>query len=152
MDFITPFNEQTKELKGTVTAHITIYDDRSMDFRVISQPTDDLIRQKLGIDKGSGKPNSEKVAKKLSQQQLMEIAEEKAKDTNTDDMEAVKKMVTGTARSMGVEIEMWNVATLSKVKELRYKYGWIYTKRLFPFRRVEKGFRETKRRNTRKLA
>lgn len=105
MDFITPFNEQTKELKGTVTAHITIYDDRSMDFRVVSQPTDDLIRAKLGIQKGSGKPNSEKVEKKLSNAALTEIAEEKARDMNTDDVEAVKKMVAGTARSMGVEIE-----------------------------------------------
>src|ERR1700730_15660944 len=66
MDFINPFNEQTIELKGTVTAHITIYEDRSMTFRVVSQPTDDLIRQKLGIDKGSGKPNSEKIEKKLT--------------------------------------------------------------------------------------
>jgi len=104
MDFINPFNEQTKELKGTVTAHITIYEDRSMSFRVVSQPTDDLIRAKLGIDKGSGKPNSEKLAKKLSDQQLTEIAEEKAKDMNTEDIPAVKKMVAGTARSMGVEI------------------------------------------------
>lgn len=102
MDFINPFNDQTKEMRGTLTAHITIYDDRTMDFRVVSQPTDDLIRQKLGIDKGSGKPNSEKVAKKLSQQQLTEIAEEKAKDMNAEDIEAVKKMVAGTARSMGV--------------------------------------------------
>lgn len=104
MDFVTPFNEQTRDMKGTVTAHIAIYDDRSMSFRVVEQPTDDLIRQKLGIQKGSGKPNSEKVDKKLSDQQLTEIAEEKAKDMNTDDIEAVKKMVAGTARSMGVEI------------------------------------------------
>lgn len=105
MDFVTPFNEQTRDMKGTLTAHITIYDDRSMDFRVVSQPTDDLIRAKLGIDKGSGRPNSEKVSKKLTDQQLTEIAEEKAKDMNADDVEAVKKMVAGTARSMGVEIE-----------------------------------------------
>ncbi len=105
MDFIQPFNDATKEMKGTVTAHITIYDDRTMDFRVVSQPTDDLIRAKLGIQKGSGKPNSEKIAKKLSDAALTEIAEEKAKDMNTDDVEAVKKMVAGTARSMGVEIE-----------------------------------------------
>ena len=105
MDFINPFNEQTKELKGTVTAHITIYEDRTMGFRVVSQPTDDLIRQKLGIDKGSGKPNSEKIAKKLSSSQLNEIAEEKAKDMNAEDIEAVKKMVAGTARSMGVEVK-----------------------------------------------
>ena len=105
MDFINPFNEQTKELRGTITAHITIYEDRTMSFRVVSQPTDDLIRQKLGIDKGSGKPNSEKIGKKLSDVQLTEIAEEKAKDMNTDDIPAVKKMVAGTARSMGVELE-----------------------------------------------
>ncbi len=105
MDFIQPFNDQTKEMRGTVTAHIAIYDDRTMDFRVVSQPTDDLIRQKLGIQKGSGKPNSEKLPQKLTDAALTEIAEEKAKDMNTEDVESVKKMVAGTARSMGVEIE-----------------------------------------------
>jgi large subunit ribosomal protein L11 len=105
MDFINPFNEATKEMRGIVTAHISIYDDRSMSFRVVSQPTDDLIRQKLGIDKGSGKPNSEKVSKKLTQQMLTEIAEEKATDMNAEEVESIKKMVAGTARSMGVEVE-----------------------------------------------
>lgn len=105
MDFITPFNDQTKEMKGTVTAHITIYEDRSMDFRVVGQPVDDMIRAKLGIDKGSGKPNMEKIAKKLSQNDLAEIATQKASDMNTDNIESVKKMVKGTARSMGVEVE-----------------------------------------------
>jgi large subunit ribosomal protein L11 len=105
MDFIQPFNDQTKEMRGIVTAHITIYDDRSMAFRVVSAPTDDLIRDKLGIKKGSGKPNSEKLDKKLSDQALTEIAEAKAHDMNTEDIPAVKKMVAGTARSMGVEIE-----------------------------------------------
>lgn len=105
MDFIQPFNDATKEMKGTVTAHITIYDDRSMDFRVVSEPTDDLIRAKLGIQKGSGRPNTEKVSKKLSQADLTAIAEVKAADMNADDIESVKKMVAGTARSMGVEVE-----------------------------------------------
>ena len=105
MDFINPFNEQTKEMKGVVTAHITIYDDRSMDFRVVSEPVDDQIRAKLGVQKGSGRPNTEKLDKKLSQAALTEIAEIKAKDMNTEDIEAVKKMVAGTARSMGVEVE-----------------------------------------------
>lgn len=105
MDFVTPFNEATRDMKGTVTAHITVYDDRTMDFRVVSQPTDDLIRNALGIQKGSGRPNSEKVDKKLTDAQLTQIAEEKAKDMNADDVDAVKKMVAGTARSMGVEIE-----------------------------------------------
>lgn len=105
MDFINPFNEQTKEMKGTITAHITVYDDRTMSFRVVGMPTDDRIRAELGIEKGSGRPNSEKIAKKLSQAQLTKIAEEKAADMNTDDVEAVKKMVAGTARSMGVVVE-----------------------------------------------
>lgn len=106
MDFINPFNDATKDMKGQmVTAHITIYDDRSMTFRVVGAPTDDLIREKLGIQKGSGKPNTEKIEKKLSQQQLTEIAEAKAEDMNADDVESIKKMVAGTARSMGVEVE-----------------------------------------------
>ena len=106
MDFIQPFNDATKEMQGAmVTAHITIYDDRSMDFRVVGAPTDDLIRAKLGIQKGSGKPNSEKIEKKLSQKDLQEIAETKAGDMNAEDVEAIKKMVAGTARSMGVEVE-----------------------------------------------
>lgn len=106
MDFINPFNEQTKDMQGkTVTAHITIYDDRSMDFRVVGEPTDDRIRAALGIQKGSGRPNSEKVNKKLTQDMLQKIAEEKAADMNAEDVEAIKKMVAGTARSMGVEVE-----------------------------------------------
>jgi large subunit ribosomal protein L11 len=106
MDFINPFNDATREMQGTmVTVHIAIYEDRTMDFRVVGAPTDDLIRAKLGIDKGSGRPNSEKVSKKLSQQALTEIAEAKAADMNAEDVEAIKKMVAGTARSMGVEVE-----------------------------------------------
>lgn len=105
MDFINPFNDQTKDKMGQlVTVHITIYTDKTMTWRVVGTPTDDLIRAKLGIKKGSGKPNSEKIAKKLSDSDLGEIAEAKAQDMNTQDIEAVKKMVKGTARSMGVEI------------------------------------------------
>jgi large subunit ribosomal protein L11 len=106
MDFIQPFNDATKEMQGgIVTAHITIFEDRSMAFRVVGVPTDDLIRAKLGIQKGSGRPNTEKISKKLSQKDLQEIAESKAADMNAEDVEAIKKMVAGTARSMGVEVE-----------------------------------------------
>ena len=106
MDFINPFNDQTKEMQGqTVTVHITIFEDRTMSWRVVGMPTDDRIRAALGIQKGSGRPNSEKIAKKLSQADLTKIAEDKAADMNTQDVEAVKKMVAGTARSMGVEVE-----------------------------------------------
>jgi large subunit ribosomal protein L11 len=106
MDFIQPFNNATKDMMGkSVTAHITIYEDRSMTFRVVAEPTDDRIRAALGIQKGSGRPNSEKIAKKLSQADLHKIAQEKAVDMNTENVEAVMKMVAGTARSMGVEVE-----------------------------------------------
>ena len=105
MDFINPFNDQTKDKMGPlVTVHITIPTDKTMTWRVVGTPTDDLIRAKLGIKKGSGKPNSEKIAKKLSDKDLTDIAEAKAQDMNTQDVDAVKKMVKGTARSMGVEI------------------------------------------------
>ena len=106
MDFINPFNDATRDMMGkVVTAHITVYDDRTMSFRVVGEPTDDRIRTELGIKKGSGRPNSEKLPQKLTQAQLQKIAEEKAADMNADDVEAVKKMVAGTARSMGVEVE-----------------------------------------------
>jgi len=106
MDFINPFNEATKDHMGQdLTVHITIYEDKTMAWRFVGTPTDDLIRKALGIQKGSGKPNTEKINKKLSQSALQEIAEAKATDMNTDDVEAVKKMVAGTARSMGVEVE-----------------------------------------------
>lgn len=106
MDFINPFNDQTKELQGqTVTVHITVFEDRTMSWRVVGMPTDDRIRAALGIQKGSGRPNSEKIAKKLTDAMLTKIAEEKAADMNTTDILAVKKMVAGTARSMGVEVE-----------------------------------------------
>lgn len=106
MDFINPFNEATKDKMGQdVTVHIAVYEDRTMTWRIVGTPTDDLIRKALGVGKGSGRPNTEKLSKKLNQSQLTEIATAKAEDMNTDDIESVKKMVAGTARSMGVEIE-----------------------------------------------
>src|SRR4051812_18784054 len=81
MDFINPFNEQTKDRMGqSVTVHITVYDDRSMDWRVVGTPADELILAALKVDKGSGEPNKTKITKKLSQSQLTEIAEAKASD------------------------------------------------------------------------
>jgi large subunit ribosomal protein L11 len=106
MDFINPFNEQSKDRMGQmVTVHIRIYEDRTMDWRIVGTPTDELILAALKVDKGSGEPNKLKLEKKLSQSQLTEIAQTKAEDMNTDDVEAIKKMVAGTARSMGIEVE-----------------------------------------------
>lgn len=106
MDFIQPFNDATKDKMGqNLTVHITIFEDRTMAWRAVGTPTDDLIRAALKIDKGSGVPNKEKISKKLTQAQLTEIATSKMEDMNADDIESVKKMVAGTARSMGVEVE-----------------------------------------------
>jgi len=106
MDFVNPFNEQTKDKMGQMlTVHVTIYDDRTMTWRVVGTPTDELILAALKVDKGSGEPNKTKLEKKLSNSQLSEIAQAKAEDMNTQDIDTVKKMVAGTARSMGVEIE-----------------------------------------------
>src|SRR3990167_4376243 len=105
MDFVNPFNEETKDRIGQMlTVHITIYDDRTMSWRIVGTPTDELILAALKVEKGSGEPNKTKVEKKLSQSQLQEIAETKAADMNTDDVESIRKIVTGTARSMGIEV------------------------------------------------
>lgn len=105
MDFINPFNDETKDMKGqTVTAHITIFDDKSMKWRLVGEATDDLIRKAAGIQKGSGRPHEEKVAK-ISQAQVQEIAETKMEDMNATSLDSAMKQVAGTARSMGVEVE-----------------------------------------------
>jgi large subunit ribosomal protein L11 len=105
MDFVNAFNAETSDLRGNdVIVKLRVYDDRTFDFRVSGVPTDDLIIKALGIKKGSGKPHMEKVGK-LTQKQLTEIAEQKLKFTNGNDIGSAKKQVAGTARSMGVEVE-----------------------------------------------
>jgi large subunit ribosomal protein L11 len=105
MDFVGPFNDATKDLMGQdVTAHIVVFEDKTMTFRVVGVPTDVLILKELGIKKGSGRPNTEKLPQKLTDAQLTSIAEQKAKDMNTTRVDSVKKMVAGTARSMGIEL------------------------------------------------
>ena len=106
MDFINPFNEATKDRMGEqLTVHIFIHQDNTMSWRIVGKATDELIRQALKVDKGSGKPNLEKLEQKLNQEQLASIAQTKLQDSNSSDLEAMKNMVKGTARSMGVEIE-----------------------------------------------
>lgn len=105
MDFINPFNEQTNDRKGKPTpVLVTIYEDKSMTFTIKGTPTTTLIKETLKLKKASGVPNKDKVGK-LSQAQLTQIAEEKMKDLNVNDVEAAKKVVAGTARSMGIEVE-----------------------------------------------
>lgn len=105
MDFINPFNEATKDYMGkNVIVHIKVYDDRSFDWVCLGQPVDDLIREAIKINKGSGKPNTEKVGK-ITRAQLEEIANKKMAQLNAVDLEGAVKVVAGTARSMGVEVE-----------------------------------------------
>ncbi|MBP9667719.1 50S ribosomal protein L11 [Candidatus Saccharibacteria bacterium] len=104
MDFINPFNDATKDLMGKdVIVHIKVFEDRTFAWKSLGQPVDDMIREKAGIKKGSGKPHLEKVGK-ISRAQLAEIAEIKKGQLNAIDEEGRIKVIAGTARSMGVEV------------------------------------------------
>ena len=105
MDFVKAYNEKTAEMKGNIVpAVITIYEDRSFDFQIKKAPVSEMIKKELGIEKGSGVTPKE-IAGTLSKIQLEKIAKEKLSDLNTQDLEAAKKIVAGTARSMGVTVE-----------------------------------------------
>lgn len=104
MDFINPFNDKTKEFAGkNVIVHIRVFDDRTFDWVCLGQPVDDLIREELKLQKGSGRPNTEKVSS-ITREQLEKIANIKMKQMNAVDLEGAIKTVAGTARSMGVTI------------------------------------------------
>ena len=104
MEFCKAFNAKTMEQKGTIIpALITIYADRSFTFITKTPPASVLLVKAAKIDKGSGEPNKNKVAK-LPRAKAQEIAESKMKDLNAGDIEAATRMIEGTARSMGIEI------------------------------------------------
>lgn len=104
MDFINPFNDATKDLMGKdVIVHVKVFEDRTFTWKSLGQPVDDMIREKAGIKKGSGKPHVEKVGK-ISRAQLAEIAEVKKDQLNAIDEDGRIKVIAGTARSMGVEV------------------------------------------------
>ena len=104
MDFINPFNDKTKEFAGkNVIVHIRVFDDRTFDWVCLGQPVDDLIREELKLQKGSGRPNTEKVGS-ITREQLEKIANIKMKQMNAVELEGAIKTVAGTARSMGVTI------------------------------------------------
>ena len=105
MEFIKEYNAKTAKMKGQIIpAVITVYEDRSFTFVTKLPPVAAMIKKKLSLQKGSGKPNTEKVGK-LTKSQLEEIAKEKMADLNANDVEAAKKIVAGTARSMGIDVE-----------------------------------------------
>jgi large subunit ribosomal protein L11 len=104
--FVQEFNDRTKSMeKGLIIpVVITVYKDKSYTFIMKTPPAAVLIRKAVGIQKGSGNPLRDKVGK-LSQKALEEIAKQKLPDLNANDLEAAKKIIVGTARSMGVEVE-----------------------------------------------
>ena len=105
MEFCKAFNAQTQQDMGTtIPVVITVYEDRSFTFVTKTPPAAVLIRQALSIDKGSAEPQKTKVGK-LSQAQIVGIAEKKLPDLNANDIDAAVKIIAGTARSMGVEVE-----------------------------------------------
>lgn len=105
MEFIRAYNEKTAQLKGQIIpAVITVYEDRTFSFITKLPPASEMIKKTLGIEKGAGKSGQEQIAK-LTRAQIEEIAQAKMKDLNTESLEAAIKIVEGTAKSMGIEVE-----------------------------------------------
>ena len=102
--FITKFNAATAALKGKVVGvEVTVYSDRSFDFIIKTPPASVMIKDILKLEKGSGEPNKNKVGK-ITKAQLKKLAEEKIKDLNAYDVESAIKILSGSARSMGVDV------------------------------------------------
>ena len=103
--FVSQFNERTKEYNGTtIPVEISVYGDKSFTFITKSPPAAVLLKQAAGIAQGSGVPNKEKVGK-VTADQVRQIAETKMDDLNASDIESACRIIEGTARSMGVEVE-----------------------------------------------
>lgn len=106
MEFVTKFNDATREMGNTIIpCEITVYEDRTFDFILKQPPASVLIREELKLAKGSQNPKKNKVGK-LTRQQLENVATRKMPDLSARDMEAALKVMAGTARSMGVEVEL----------------------------------------------
>jgi large subunit ribosomal protein L11 len=104
MEFCKAFNAQTQDQNGRIIpVEITVFEDRSFTFITKTPPAAVLIKEAAGIDKGSGEPNRNKVAK-ISQDQVRQIAEAKMQDLNANDIDQAAKIIAGTARSMGVDV------------------------------------------------
>ena len=106
MDFCNAFNAETQNMEKGIPLPvvITVYEDKSFTFEVKSAPASVLIKKAIGISKGSGEPNRDKVGS-ITRAQLEEIVQAKQKDLNANDMDQAVKIIEGTARSMGVEVK-----------------------------------------------
>ena len=106
MEFCKTFNAQTQDQAGggtIIPVEITVFEDRSFTFITKTPPAAVLIKQAIGLDKGSGEPNRNKVGK-ISQDQIRQIAEKKMPDLNANDLDQATKIIEGSARSMGLEV------------------------------------------------
>ena len=104
-EFVNQFNQATQDKRGSIIPVImTVYEDRSFDLEYKQPPASKLLLKQIGKDKGSGKPHVSKVGK-LTQAQLEAAAQEKMPDLNTNDIEEAKRIMAGTARSMGIDVE-----------------------------------------------
>ena len=105
MEFVKAYNAKTEAMRGTIVpAEITIYEDRTFTFITKTPPAAELIKKAAGVQKGSGKPDTEKVGA-ITSDQVREIAQTKMPDLNANDIEAAMNIVAGTARSMGVVVQ-----------------------------------------------
>ncbi len=103
-EFCKKFNDATKNQVGfKIPVEITVYEDRSYDFKVKQPISTQLIKKVVGIEKGSGEPNKKKIGK-ITMAQIEEVAKKKLPDLNTDDLESAKKIIAATAKAMGLEI------------------------------------------------
>jgi len=104
-EFCQKFNDLTKNKIGfTIPVEIRVYEDRSYDFKLKTPPASELLKKAAGIEKGSGEPQKTKVGK-ITREQLRKIAEQKMVDLNCDTIEKAEKIIMGTAKQMGIEVE-----------------------------------------------
>lgn len=103
-EFVKRFNDATAKMMGDIVpVEISVYEDRSFDFVLKTPPASALVKKALGIESGSGQPNTKKVGK-ITKAQIKEIAEKKMVDLNAASLEAAMKIIEGTCRSMGVDV------------------------------------------------
>lgn len=104
-EFCQKFNELTREKKGSkIPTEVTVYEDRTYDIKLHEPPASELLRKIAGIAKGSGNPNKKKVAT-ISKEQVREVAQQKMQDLNTTDVNQAMRTISGTARSMGIDVK-----------------------------------------------
>lgn len=103
--FVQQFNDRTREYNGTpIPVIVTVYNDRTFEFKTKSPPAAAMLKIAAGIAKGSGTPNKEKVGK-VTQEQIADICKKKMEDLNARDLDHARRMIEGTARSMGITVE-----------------------------------------------